>query len=202
MEQAMNGADFWALVRQTLFQPRAAAAHLLALRVRPEAAWLGLALMAVLNTLVYALSIRMSPPSDPMAMGIVGPAFHMPVIFALMLFGALAFTVLALTHVGRFMGGQGGVGDVLILVTWMQVLRLLVQLGVVVLALVAPVFGALVVLVAAVWGIVILLAFVDMAHGFGSLFRAAGAVVASIVVLAVALSVLFSLLGVTMIGGM
>jgi hypothetical protein len=77
-----------------------------------------------------------------------------------------------------------------------------VQLGVVVLALMAPVFGALVVLVAAVWGIVILLAFVDVAHGFGSLFRAAGAVVASIVVLAVALSVLFSLLGVTMIGGM
>lgn len=198
----MNSADFWSLVRQTLFAPRAAAARILAMRVRPEAAWLGLALMAVLNTLVYALSIRMSPPADEVAMGMMGPAFHMPVLFALMLFGALAFTVLAITHVGRFMGGQGAVGDVLVLLTWMQVLRLLVQLAVLVLALVAPMFGALAVLASVVWGIVILLAFVDLAHGFGSLFRAAGAVIASIVVLAVALSVLISLLGVTMIGGM
>lgn len=198
----MNGADFWALVRQSLFEPRLAATRLLALRVPAEAAWLGLALMAVLNTLVYTLSIRMSPPSDPMAMDMMGQALHMPVLFALMLFGALALTVLALTHVGRFIGGQGGVGDVLTLLTWMQVLRLLVQLGVVLLALVAPLFGALVVLVAAIWGIAILLAFVDVAHGFGSLFRAAGAVVASILVLAVALSVLFSLLGVSMIEGM
>ncbi len=198
----MNGADFRALVRQTLFEPRAAAARILALRVPQEGWWLGLALMSVLNTLVYSLSVAMSPPPDPMAVDMMGPAFHMPVVFALMLFGALAFTVLALAHVGRFLGGQGGVGDLLALLTWMQVLRLLVQLVVVVLALVAPAVGALVVLVAAVWGSVILMVFVDVAHGFGSLFRAAGAMLASVVVLAVALSVLFSLIGVTMIGGM
>ncbi len=198
----MNGADFRALVRQTLFEPRAAAARILALRVPREGWWLGLALMSVLNTLVYSLSVAMSPPPDPMAVDMMGPAFHMPVVFALMLFGALAFTVLALAHVGRFLGGQGGVGDLLALLTWMQVLRLLVQLVVVVLALVAPAVGALVVLVAAVWGSVILMVFVDVAHGFGSLFRAAGAMLASVVVLAVALSVLLSLIGVTMIGGM
>jgi hypothetical protein len=202
MERAMNGADFRALVRQTLFEPRAAAARILALRVPQEGWWLGLALMSVLNTLVYSLSIALSPPRDPTAVDMMGPAVHMPVLFALMLFGALAFTVLALAHVGRFLGGQGGVGDLLALLTWMQVLRLLVQLGVAVLALVAPAVGALVVLVAAAWGSVILMVFVDVAHGFDSLFRAAGVMLASVVLLAVALGVLFSLIGVTVVGGM
>ncbi|MBC7133816.1 MAG: YIP1 family protein [Roseovarius sp.] len=197
----MNGSDFWALVRQSLFEPRSAASRLLAMRLPVEAGWLGLALMSVLNTLVYVLSILMSPPADPMAMGMVGPAFHMPALFAMVLFGALAITVVALTHVGRWLGGQGALGDVLVLLTWMQVLRLLVQVAVGVLALVAPALGALVVMVAGLWGLVILLVFVDAAHGFGSLFRAAGTVVGAVVALAVVLSVIFSLLGVPMMGG-
>ncbi|MFU8836300.1 YIP1 family protein [Roseovarius autotrophicus] len=198
----MNSADFWALVRHTLFEPRTAAARILALRLPVEAAWAGLALMAVLNTLVYTLSIRMSPPADPTAMGVMGPAFHTPLIFAVMLFGALALTALALTYVGRYLGGQGTLTELVPLLAWMQVMRLLVQMAIVVLALAVPVLAAALVLVSAVWGIVILLAFVAVAHGYSSLFRAAGAVVLSIMALAVALSVLLSLVGVTMVKGM
>jgi hypothetical protein len=202
MERMMTGKAFWPMVRQTLLDPRGAARRILSLGLSLREGWLALALMAVLNTLVYSLSIALSPPRDPTAVDMMGPAVHMPVLFALMLFGALAFTVLALAHVGRFLGGQGGVGDLLALLTWMQVLRLLVQLGVAVLALVAPAVGALVVLVAAAWGSVILMVFVDVAHGFDSLFRAAGVMLASVVLLAVALGVLFSLIGVTVVGGM
>jgi hypothetical protein len=202
MGQAMTGADFWSLVRLTLFQPREAAERILALRLPLGVAWMGLALMAVLNTLVYSLSIQLSPPSDPMAMGMVGPAFHAPLLFALLLFGALAMTALVLGAVGRWLGGQGGMAELVPLLTWMQVLRLVVQLGVVVLALAMPVLAALAVMVAALWGVYILLGFVAEAHGFEGLGRAAGVVVMSILGLAVGLSVLLSLVGITAPGGM
>lgn len=198
----MTGTEFWSLARQTLFEPRLAAAQILGMGLSLPAAWMGLALMAVLNTLVYTLSLQLGPPADPAAMSVTGPARDMPLLFAVMLFGGLALTAVALAHVGRFLGGQGGLAEIVPLLAWMQALRLLVQLGVVVLALAAPVLAALVVLAAAVWGVVILLVFVDEAHGLDSLFRAAGVVVASILALAVGLSLVIGLIGAPMIGGM
>ncbi|MAU54105.1 MAG: YIP1 family protein [Roseovarius sp.] len=202
MGQAMTGTEFWSLARQTLFEPRLAAARILGMGLPLSAAWMGLALMAVLNTLVYTLSLQLGPPADPAAMSMTGPARDMPLLFSVMLFGGLALTALALAHVGRFLGGQGGLAEIVPLLAWMQALRLLVQLGVVVLALAAPVLAALVVLVAAVWGVVILLVFVDEAHGLGGLFRAAGVVVVSILALAVGLSLVIGLIGAPMIGRM
>jgi hypothetical protein len=91
--------------------------------------------------------------------------------------------------------------DILVLLTWLQVLRLLVQVGVLVLVLVAPVLGALAVIVAAVWGIYILISFVDAAHRFGNMFKATGVILLSLVAMAVGLSAFLSLVGVVVMGG-
>ena len=54
------------------------------------------------------------------------------------------------------MGGAGGLQDILVLITWMQVLRLALQAALLVIMLVSPASG-LVTLVASLWGLYILL---------------------------------------------
>jgi len=201
MERVMTSEAFWSLVRQTLFEPRDAARRILSAGLPAREGWLALALMAVLNTLVYSLSIRLSPPSDPAMLDMMGPAFHAPLIFAATLFAGLALAALAFTHAGRALGGTATLGDMLVLLTWMQALRLIVQVGLVVLALAMPALAGVVVIVAAFWGLYILLAFMAEAHGYDSLWRAAGALVIAFVGLVFGLSLLFSLVGVRITGG-
>ncbi len=200
----MTGEAFWSLVRQTLFEPREAAGRILALGLPAREGWLMLGLMAVLNTLVYSLSIRLSPPSDPAMTHMMGSAFGAPLIFAVTLFAALALTALAFTQAGRALGGTGRMDGMLVLLSWMQALRLLMQVVLVVLATVMPALAGAVVIVAAVWGLYILLAFMAEAHGFDSLWRAAGVLIIAFIAflaLVFGLSLLFSLAGVRVAGG-
>lgn len=193
--------QFKDLVRQTLFQPQEAARALIEMRLPRQGLWMALALLSILNSIVYSLSLQLSPPTDPSA-SLMPPAFHSPILFAVFLFGALAITVIALHYVGQGLGGApGSMDDILVLLTWLQVLRLLVQVGVLILVLVAPVLGALAVIVAAVWGIYILISFVDAAHRFGNMFKAAGVILLSLVAMAVGLSAFLSLVGVVVMGG-
>lgn len=197
----MTGDHFRELVRQTLFQPQEAARALIQMRLPRQGLWMALGLMSILNSIVYSLSLQFSPPTDPSA-ALMPPAFHSPVLFALFLFGALAITVIALYYVGLGLNGTAeSMDDVLVLITWLQVLRLLVQVGVLVLALAAPVLAALAVMVAAIWGAYILVGFVDAAHRFGSMFKAAGVILLSLVAMAMGLSALLSLVGVAVMRG-
>jgi hypothetical protein len=195
MERMMTAEGFWSLVRQTLVAPRDAAARLLSLGLPAREGWLALAVMAVLNTLVYSLSLRLSPPTDPAMMGMMAGAFNAPLIFAIFLFGALALTALVFTHAGRALGGVGTVGGMLVLLAWMQALRLMVQLGLLVLALIAPPLAGIVVIVAGLWGLYILMAFMAELHGFDSLWRAAGVIIIALVALVFGLRLLLRLLG-------
>lgn len=189
------------LVRKTLFQPNEAARELIEMRLPRQGLWMALALLSILNSIVYSLSQQLNPPTDP-SVALMPPAFHSPILFALFLFGALAITVIALHYVGQGLGGApGSMDDILVLLTWLQVLRLLVQVGVLLLVLVAPVLGAIAVIVAAVWGIYILICFVDAAHRFGNMFKAAGVIILSLVAMAVGLSAFLSLVGVVVMGG-
>jgi len=145
--------------------------------------------------------LQLRPPGEPSS-ALMPPAFHAPILFALFLFGALAITVIALYYVGLGLnGGAESMDDLLVLITWLQVLRLLVQLAVLVLALAAPVLAALVVMVAAVWGAYILVGFVDAAHRFGNMFKAAGVILLSLVAMAIGLSAFLSLLGIVVMRG-
>jgi len=188
-------------VRQTLFEPHVAARALMDLHLPRQELWLALGLMSILNAIVYSLSLQLSPPTDPSA-ALMPPAFHAPILFALFLFGALAITVIALYYVGLGLNGTAeSMDDLLVLITWLQVLRLMVQLAVLVLAIAAPVLAALVVMVAALWGIYILAAFVDAAHRFGNMFKAAGVILLSLVAMAIGLSAFLSLVGIAVMGG-
>lgn len=197
----MTRDDVLDLLRQTLFQPREAARLLIDMRLPSQWLWLALVLMAILNSIVYTLSVQINPPTDPSA-ALMPPVFQAPILFAVLLFGALALTVIALYFVGQGLGGAAEMTDILVLLTWLQVLRLFVQFGVLVLALGAPALSAIAVIVSAVWGVYILIGFVDAAHRFDNRFKAAGVIVLSFVAMAIGLSTLLSLVGIfTMRGG-
>lgn len=198
----MTSKAIWPLVRQTLCEPREAARRILSLGLSAREGWLVLAAMAALNTFVYSLSARINPSTDPAMAGVMIPASEAPLVFAVALFAALAVTALAFAYAGRALGGQARMADMLVLMAWMQALRLMVQLALVVLALALPALAGIVVIVAAIWGLYILLAFMAEAHGFSSLWRAAGALVIAFAGLVFGLSLLLSLLGVRVTGGM
>ncbi|SEM16444.1 Yip1 domain-containing protein [Roseovarius azorensis] len=197
----MTRTRFNALILQTLFQPREAAGVLIGMDLPRQWLWMALALMSVLNAIVYSLSLQMTASGDPTATALMPPAFHAPLLFAIFLFGALAITVLTLTWIGQRLGGRAEMDDILVLIGWLQVLRLILQVVVVVLVLVVPVLGAMVIFVGSLWGIYILVGFVDAAHRFDNMFKAVGVILLSLIAMAVALSIVLSVLGVAVVGG-
>ncbi|MDT8329094.1 MAG: Yip1 family protein [Roseovarius sp.] len=197
----MTQAGFKALLVQTLFAPRSAAGVLIALNLPQRWLWTALALMSVLNSIVYSVTLRLTATSDPMATAMMPPAFHSPVLFTIFLFGALAITVVTLYWIGQRFGGKAQLTDVLVLICWLQVLRLILQLVVAILVIMAPVLGAMVIFIASLWGIYILIGFVDAAHRFDNMFKAAMVIVLAMVAMAVGLSILLSMIGVAVMGG-
>lgn len=190
----MTRDDILDLLWQTPFHPREAARRLIDMDLPGGLVWMVLGLMAILNAIVYTLSVEMAPQGDGAAM-LMPPAFQAPILFAALLFGALALTVVALYYVGQGLGGEAALLDILVLMTWLQVLRLLVQGMVLVLTLGVPALGALLVVVAAIWGVYILIGFIDAAHRFENRFKATGVIVLSFVAMAIGLSTLLSLAG-------
>ena len=191
----MDGLNFRALLSRTLFAPREAAAHILALDLPRQWLWTALALMVVLNAISHALSLQLSPPDPAVALAIP-PVFRSPVLFAGFLFVSLTVTIFALSWTGRLLGGAAAPDDILALTVWLQVLRLLLQLAVTLLILMSfPPFPVmLLVLVASFWGLVILVAFVDAAHRFDNLLKSFGVLVLSMIATVVALVFAFSAL--------
>lgn len=175
----MMQVDFQSLVIETVRAPHDAAKRVLALKLPVNWLWSALILMCVLNSIVYSISLQLNPPRSPEELMFIPAAFQSPVLFALFLMCAVSLMVFALHRVGAWMEGQGTQQDILTVITWMQVLRLLLQAVVLILSLVAPAFGALLVLVASVWGIYILAAFVNVAHQYDNIGKAVGVMLLS-----------------------
>ena len=103
--------------------------------------------------------------------------------------------------VGRMFGGQGSMEDIMVVIVWLQFMRVLVQAAALLLLLTIPVLSMLLILAAALVGIWILVHFVDQAHRYGSLGKAAGVLIAAFVGMVVGISILLSMIGVDAVGG-
>lgn len=199
MNEARFKAQVTALIVQSLLRPRAAAEVLMGLRLPGSALWTALGLMAVLNAIVYALSLQVTGAADPTE-AMMPPVFHAPLVFALFLFVTLVLTVLSLFWVGRKFGGGARIEDLLVLITWIQVLRLMLQLAVAVLVLVAPALAAVVIVVSSVWGLYILVGFVAAAQGWRGNVMALVVIVLAFLLMAVGLTVVFAATGLVAMG--
>lgn len=192
----MTRAIWSEMILLSVRDPAEAARRLIAMQLPREVLWTGVALAAVINTLLFSLSGLLMPGP-----AMVMPLFQSPFIYLGMVAAGLVLMVAMLYWAGRILGGRGTLGDVLVVVLWLQVLRILVQVATLVLSLTIPMLAMLLVLAATVLGIYILLHFVDQAHRLNSLPRAGGVLILSFVLMAVALSVLLTLFGGMISGG-
>ncbi|GHG94969.1 YIP1 family protein [Pseudodonghicola xiamenensis] len=190
----MNGNYWRDLVTLSLTDPAMAARQLMALNLRRDLLWTGLALTAVLNTLIYSLSGLLSGAAIFGAFG--SPFFYLGIMAA-----SLVLTILCFYLAGRMLGGQGRVEDLLVAVLWLQVLRMGVQVIVLILGTLSPALGVVAVFAAMFIGLFITVHFLNQVFHFNSLGRAAGTMILSIVIMTVLMILLLAIVGGTQPGG-
>ncbi|MCA0873753.1 YIP1 family protein [Seohaeicola saemankumensis] len=179
----------------TVTSPADAARALVAMQFPREVLWTALFLAVILNTLLYSLSNMLAPAPSPF------PAlFGIPAVYLVIIGTGLVLSIYSIHWIGRMMGGQGSLDDVMTLIVWLQYMRIAVQVATLILAVTVPVLAALLVLAASLMGLWIMLNFVDQGLRLGSLGRAAVVLIGSVVAIAVLVSVLLTLVGGTLLG--
>ena len=186
----MTLTDWRPLAIATITDPAGAARTLIGLRLTRDVLWTALLLVAVLNALLFSLSNIILPP--PPELGLL---FHSPMLYLAVVAAGLSLSVVSLHVIGRMLGGTGALESILVLVVWLQLLRVAMQAIALLLALLTPAISAMVVLAAAFYGIFIMLHFINQAHGFGSLLRSAGVLLASALAILLVLSLFLSFIG-------
>lgn len=187
----MTVAGFFRLAFNTVTAPRDVARLLIAMNLSSQVLWLAFALVIVLNTLMFTLSLMLMPADD-----LFGSVLASPTVFGAMLAVSVAALIVAVTLCGRPLGGQASYAQIAILVIWLQALRFLMQA---VVALIGPIslfLSGVLISAASVLGIWIFVNFIDVAHETGSLLRAGLVLLLAVVGMMLGLSLVFSLLGV------
>ncbi|MGX9350467.1 Yip1 family protein [Shimia sp. W99] len=180
----------------TIYNPPQAGQVLVAQQVDRAAGWLILALAVILNTLAYFLSITLFPVPAEIAL----PLLTSPVLVCMVLGSVTVIFVFAFYWVGRAMGGQARFEDILLMMGWLQYMRLAVQLGALVLMIFLPGLAQIFVMATGLYGAWIVLNFLKVAHGFDTMGKAVMMLVFTLVGMTVGLSLFLSLIGVTAMG--
>ncbi|MBK0326581.1 YIP1 family protein [Rhodobacteraceae bacterium F11138] len=191
----MTIPDLRQLTVLSVKDPAAAARAVLQWPISREALWTLLALVAVLNAILFSVSNLLVPGPSPLP-----GLFNMPLVYCAIVAAGLVLTVYALFWTGRFLGGRGTLEAVLRVVLWLQVLRLLVQVAALVLVVTIPLLSALLVFAASIYGIYMLLHFIKQAHDLTSLGRSAGVVVGAMLAILLGLTLLISMFGGQIVG--
>lgn len=194
--------DFQDLVKKTFMSPNEAAATVLAIRrsVANEVLWMAVILAAVLNALVVSLNMQLFPPA-PETVEMLPPVFLSPGLLAIFVVGGLVISVFVLLWAGRVLGGTANLGDMLAVMTWIELVQVGLQVPLTLLAILVPGLSQLAGLVASIWMLFVLVAFLDTAHGFGSPMRAIGVMILSFFLLVMGLMFFLLLIGATAEGG-
>lgn len=180
----------------TIRDPAAAAGYLVGQELDRMTGWSILALGVVLNTLVYFLTITLFPvPTEVML-----PLMTSPLMVSTVLGAVVVIFVFAFYWVGRVLGGQGAFEDILLMMGWLQFMRLAVQVISLVLMLFLPAVASLFVMAAGLYGIWIVVNFLTVAHRFDGLGKAVMVMVLTMMGLTVGLSIFLSVIGVAAMG--
>lgn len=186
----MTLRDWRQLAVVSVTNPGEAAQSLMAMHIPVRALWTALVLVAIGNTMLFTLSDQLFQAPSPLPQ-----FFSIPFVNVLVVAIWLVLMATSIYWVGGLLGGKGTLADILVLVVWMQALRVVVQVAVLVLMFVVPILSGLLVLAAAVIGVYMLVHFIDQAHRLGSPGRAAAVLIASVLAIVVGISVLIVLVG-------
>ncbi|RVV99820.1 hypothetical protein EKE94_03875 [Mesobaculum littorinae] len=193
----MNGISaLTSRMGQTLRDPRGTAHGLMQLGLPRPVLWQALIAVSIVSTLIGEASQWVF---DMIAQPVTPLMLPGPLIFAIMQTGLLVVTVWLVLGIGRACGGHGRLEDGMILLTWLEVLRICVQAVQILVLLLSPLLssltGAIGLLVMA-W---VFTHFVAAMHGFTSLIKVFAMIAASFVAAAFVLSILLTLAGVQVI---
>ncbi|WP_372991661.1 Yip1 family protein [Sulfitobacter sp.] len=190
----MTGTDLRIMLTElvilSLRNPRQAAEQIIGWRLDRETLWTALALAAAVNTMIFSFSIMLQPTPGMPAF------FTSPLAMFVLLAGVLVITTHGLYWTGRAIGGQGDLGDMLALVVFLQVLRILAQLVIFVLMFVAPGISVIFSLATGIVGLWILVNFIAAAFRFPTLGRAFGTLLIAMLMIVLGLSFLLSIVGI------
>lgn len=177
------------LIKTTITRPHEAARRVLALNLPREALWTAIFLVAVLNTILRSL-INIAVPQE------MFPGFNTPGVYFVFAAGSLVIAIIALFWAGRALGGRGEMTDIMAVIVWLQVLRLMVQVVSVLLLLSLPALAGVLMIAASLIGIWIMAHFVNEAHRLDSLGRAFGVLIAAFLAMVLGVSALLSVVGI------
>lgn len=191
----MSSPDLRELAILSIKDPAMGAKTVLSMPLPREALWTALVLVAVLNAALFTVSNILVPGPTPFP-GI----FTVPLIYCAVVAGGLVLTVYALFWIGRALGGSGSLEDIMQVIVWLQALRVVAQLAVLVFLVTVPVLSALLVFAVSLYGLYMLLHFINQAHQLDSMARAAGVLIASLLAIVLGLTLLISLFGGSIVG--
>jgi hypothetical protein len=187
------------LIVLSLQNPGQAARHVIDLRMPRDVLWTMLVLACALNAILFWASVSLTPPPPPLDMPDVVlelPAFlKSPILVFIFSAGGMVLMIHLLHWVGSIMGGDGELGDMLSAFVWMQVLRLMAQLGTVVLLVVSPPVASLYGIVVAVISLWITVNFINQGANLGSNLKTIGLLMVVFVGFVVGLSLLLAVTG-------
>lgn len=187
--------DLKSLAVTSVTAPRIAAARLLDLRLPSEVIWTLLALVVVVNTILYSLSITLFEATSGVVTGM-----NLPVLYLALLAAAVVIGAIVLRWLGQALGGQATLNQILVVLVWLQALRAVAQLGLLVLMALVPALANLVAIGLGLLGLWLLANFLDVAQGWNSLGKSVLVMVLAGVGFVLGLSLFMLLIGATAMG--
>ncbi len=183
------------LILESFTQPRKVAEYLISRKLSRNSNWLILGLVAVLSALVLSAVSAVTPaPPDVQTLSLS------PWIAAVFVGVVMLTLVFALFYVGQWMGGTGSLDDTILIISWHQGITVAFQIAQLALVLLSPSLGAIANLIGIIFLFYVLLQFIDVLHGFGSLAKAFGTFAVAMVCMMLGMAVLMSMLGFSALG--
>ena len=191
------------LTMLSLSKPALAARFVIAAGLRRDVLWSLLLLVSIANaTLVWMSNALTGPTPEQLAqMPIHLPAIIFSPLFAFVfLAAALVLTVHVLHWLGGAIGGTGSLDNMLAVLVWLQGLRVMAQVVLLILMLAMPSLAGLFGLAVAILSLWILVHFVNEATGLGSVFKTVGVLLSAMVGIILGLSFILSITGLATMG--
>lgn len=180
-----------ALARFTVQNPRAAARGLMAMGLPDAARWLLFGVVATASAVLTHAGFNLLPPNDSQFMA---DAMTSPMRTAFFQGGFLLIAGFAITVIGRWQGGKGNFVDALLLISWLQFVLLCLQAVQIVTLFVLPPVAEIIGVLGLGLSFWLLTQFIVELHGFASSWRVLFGIIAAILVIAVAISVVLTVL--------
>ena len=187
----------------SLQNPALAARFVLASGLRRNILWSLLLLVSIANaTLVWVSNALTGPTPEQLAqMPIQIPAIIFSPLFAFVFLAvALVITVHVLHWLGAAIGGTGSLENMLAVLVWLQGLRVMAQVVLLVLMLAVPSLAGLFGLAVAILSLWILVHFVNEAAGLDSIFKTVVVLLSAMVGVILGLSFILTITGLATMG--